>query len=160
MDKQEIFERLNLCRMALLETLAKIPEQEMESELVEGQWTIKQILGHMTAWEQTVLDPLVGFVQIGEFNPEIIADHDLWNAEQTARREAMDIQQVIAELETTRKLLIDEASRLTEEQWERVLPAPWGGQGCIANLLSGLAWHENEHLQTIHLWRQDHLAST
>jgi uncharacterized damage-inducible protein DinB len=159
MDKAEIFERLNQCRQALLETLEKIPKDELINELVEGQWTIKEIICHLTAWELTVLEPLSGFVQINEFKPALIEDHDLWNAEQTASREAMDIQQVLDELEATRELLISEASLLSVEQWDQVLPAPWGGQGCIANLLSGLAWHENEHLQTIQLWRQRRLHS-
>jgi uncharacterized damage-inducible protein DinB len=159
MDKDEIFTRLNQCRQVLMDTLGKIPEDELVSELVEGRWTIKEILCHLTAWELTVVDPLVGFVRAGEFNPEVIEDHDAWNAQQTASRAGMDFRQVLEELKATRELLIGEASRLTEEQWDRVLPAPWGGQGCIANLLSGLAWHENEHLQTIHLWRQSRLHS-
>ncbi len=152
MEKAEIFSRLNSCRQAMLETLAKIPPGEQANALVEGSWTIKEILCHLTAWELTVLEPLVALVQVDEFNPEIIDDHDDWNAEQTRKRAALSVQQVVDEMQATRELLISEASLLTEEQWERILPAPWGGQGCIANLLNGLAWHENEHLQTIHNW--------
>ena len=159
MDKEEIFGRLNQCRQALLDTLEKIPQEELASEIVEGQWTIREILCHLTAWERTVLDPLFGFVQVDEFNPAIIDDHDLWNQEQTALRADLDFHQVLEELEDTRKLLIDEVSLLTAEQWDQVLPAPWGGQGCIANLLCGLVWHENEHLQTIQFWHQTRLAS-
>jgi uncharacterized damage-inducible protein DinB len=159
MEKEEIFERLNHCRRVLLDTLDKIPPDELDSALVEGNWTIKEILCHLTAWELTVLDPLVAFVQVDEFKPEIIDDHDVWNAEQTAKRQAMTLQLVLEELQATRELLVSEASLLTDEQWERTLPAPWGGQGCIANLLNGLVWHENEHLQTIHAWCQKQLRS-
>jgi len=159
MEKQEIFDRMHHLRQMLLDTLENIPEDELVSEKVEGDWTIKEILCHLTAWELTVVNPLIAYVQVNDFLPEMIEDHDAWNAEQTARRKEMTIRQVLHELETTRELLVSEASLLTNEQWERILPAPWGGQGCIANLLNGLAWHENEHLQTIHTWRQSHLHS-
>ena len=154
MDKEEIFERLSQCRQALLETLDKIPEDMLDSELVEGNWTIRKILCHLTAWELTVLTPLIAFVQVNEFKPDLIDDHDAWNDIQTELRASMDFQQVLEELQVTRELMVSEASQLNAEQWEQVLPAPWGGQGCIANLLNGLVWHENEHLQTIHAWHQ------
>jgi uncharacterized damage-inducible protein DinB len=159
MDKEEIFDRLNQCRKTLLETLDKLPPDELDNVLVEGNWTIKQILCHLTAWELTVLDPLEGYVQVNQFKPEIIDDHDAWNAEQTAKRQSMTVQQIIDEMQATRELLISEAALLTQDQWDRILPAPWGGQGCIANLLNGLAWHENEHLQTIHNWHQRQIRS-
>jgi len=159
MDKEEIFDRLNQCRRALLDTLDKIPPDELDSKLVEGKWTIKEILCHLTAWELTVLEPLVGYVQVNEFVPNSIEDHDAWNAQQTEKRKTMNMQQVFEELQATRELLISEASLLTVEQWDRILQAPWGGQGCIAHLLNGLVWHENEHLQTIQVWRQSmHLS--
>ena len=154
MDKEEIFDRLNQCRKALLDTLDKLSEDELDSARVEGSWTVKEILCHLTAWELTVLDPLVGYVQVDQFKPDIIDDHDAWNAEQTTMRKAWSVQQVIDELQSTREMLVSEASLLSDEQWDRILPAPWGGQGCIANLLNGLVWHENEHLQTIQNWHQ------
>ena len=160
MDKEEIFARLNTCRQALLDTLDKIPDDELDSELVEGDWTIRKILCHLTAWELTVLNPLVGFVQVNEFKPDLIDDHDAWNARQTDLRATMNVHEVLDELQVTRELLISEANQLNAEQWDQVLPAPWGGQGCIANLLNGLVWHENDHLQTIHTWYQQRQHST
>ena len=61
MDKEEIFPRLNTCRQALLDTLDKIPEDELDSELVEVKCGRSgKSYADLTTWELTVLNPLVG----------------------------------------------------------------------------------------------------
>jgi uncharacterized damage-inducible protein DinB len=126
----------------------------MEQAQVEGAWTIKDLLGHITAWEAIFLDPLESYAAGGEFRAFIVPDHDAWNAEQIARRRNWSLTDVLDEMAAVRDRLVAAALRLTPEQGARHHVQPWGPEETSVEALDGLAWHEEEHLKSIQRWRQ------
>jgi len=152
MDKDQALEEFSRSRADLLESLEGLTEQQMTQQAVEGSWTIKDLLAHLTSWERTLLVPLVSYAQGGEFLPEVILDDLVWNDQQASNWRGKSLQTVIAELHDTRRGILEQVSKLKPAQWEVVLPAPWRGRGTLADLIAGLSWHENEHLASIHKW--------
>lgn len=149
MSLAHALERLHQSRQALLKLIQPLSEAELKGPPVEGIWTIHDVLGHIAAWEKALLEPLQVLVQGGEFTPQVIADHDAWNAVQASLRKTWSAAQLLQELHDTRQALIAAAEQLTPEQCGRLFPAPWGGDDTLPAMLDGLAWHEEEHTRAV-----------
>lgn len=149
MKKEEALKRLSASRRALLEAISGSSDSDLTGFRVEGIWNTKDLLGHVAAWEQTLCEPLRIFTAGGPFSPEVIQDGEAWNLEQAGRRSAWSIPEVRKELETTRENLLQELKKLSEDQWGQASRAPWGEKNTIAEMISGLAWHEEEHTNSI-----------
>ena len=149
MDASEALSRITASHQVFLDALSSLTEADITILKVEGVWTAKDLVGHLTAWELTLLEPLRSYIAGGAFEPGEIPDHDAWNLVQSSRRNAWSISEVRQEMETVRQLLLNELHRLSAEQWQTVFLAPWGGSETLAEMVSGLAWHEEEHTKSI-----------
>jgi hypothetical protein len=65
----------------------------------------------------------------------------------------MPLDVILDELGSVRQGLVEAANRLSARQWEQRVPFAWGGQGTIADMLTGLHVHEMEHVSHIQKWR-------
>jgi uncharacterized damage-inducible protein DinB len=149
MNKDEALARFSVSRQALLVTIARLSEFEIIGFPVEGTWSVKDLLGHLAAWERTLIEPLSVFAAGGAFTPEIITNHDAWNKEQSEKRIAASLAQIKEELEFVRREILASSAGLSDSQWEMVFQAPWGEQNSLSEMISGLAWHEEEHTKSI-----------
>jgi uncharacterized damage-inducible protein DinB len=132
--------------MKLIETL---DETDLTNIPIEGSWTIKDLMGHIAAWENSLIVPLESFILGDDFRPEIIPDHDAWNAHQAKARQGLSCMQIQQEMLAIRSKLVAVARQLTKEQLTQVFPAPWGDEQTIPDMISGIAWHEEEHTKSI-----------
>ena len=135
-------------RQAIRDTLAKLSPEELTQPQVEGVWTVKDILGHLTSWEEVCLIPLRGFAQCGNFQSEVI-EESTWNDRQAARKQAIPLPEIIAEWEKIHAEFVDTLQKLPENLWQQQISLPWWEKGNCFTMVNGLAWHEGEHLQFI-----------
>jgi hypothetical protein len=149
MKKEKALSRLNNSRRALRKAIDVLTIDEISTIQVEGIWTVKDVLGHIAAWENSLLEPLSAFVDGGLFQAEEIPDHNAWNAEQAARCSPRSVSKILEEMETTRQELLKTAEKLSKGQWNQSFRAPWGDQNTLIEMISGLAWHEEEHTKSI-----------
>jgi uncharacterized damage-inducible protein DinB len=154
MTKEETLARLAESRLALHQAIEGLSEKEMTQIQVEGVWTIKDVLGHIASWEETCLEPLRCYTDDGPFEVEAIEDYLTWNDEQAARKRDVPLDAILDELATIRQGMVEAASRLSAEQWERRVPFSWRGEGTIAEVLDVFYRHELEHVRSIQQWRQ------
>jgi uncharacterized damage-inducible protein DinB len=148
-EKEEELSRFKDSRQALMNAIDGLSAAELVTQPVEGIWTVKDLLGHITAWEQALLEPLSEFVFGNPFKAEEIPDHDAWNAVQAARCADRSYPEILNELANTRQKLIKAVEKLSEGQYHQVYQAPWGDQNTFIEMISGLAWHEEEHTKSI-----------
>ena len=149
MKKEKALSRLNNSRQALRKAIDVLTIDEISTIQVEGIWTVKDLLGHIAAWENSLLVPLSAFINGEPFQAEEIPDHDAWNAEQAARRSQRSVSKILEEMESTRQALLNAAGKLSKGQWSQSFRAPWGDQNTLIEMISGLAWHEEEHTKSI-----------
>ncbi len=149
MDKDTAITKLEGSRRALLESIQGLSETQLSQKPVEGTWTAKDLISHVTTWEITVLQPLKQLLETGTFMPTPIPNHLAWNDQQALIWQQKTLAQVQDEMNITRQQLIAAAEKLPPAQWDLVLLAPWGGEGTLAQLLAGLAAHEMEHAESI-----------
>jgi uncharacterized damage-inducible protein DinB len=159
MDKKSnlALKKLSKSRQALLKAIASVVDEDIHSVPIEGVWTIKDLLSHITSWDLVTLIPLRHFVENSVFDPEPIPDHLTWNDEQAKMWKGKPLATVMQDLEMIRQEIVNQAEQLSDSQWEIIIPAPWGGEGSLTEILGGLAWHENEHVKSILRWRKDQL---
>jgi hypothetical protein len=149
MKKEKALLRLNNSRRALRKAIDVLTIDEISTIQVEGIWTVKDLLGHIAAWENSLLLPLSALINGEPFQAEEIPDHDAWNAEQAARCSPQSVSKILEEMETTRQELLNAAEKLSKGQWNQSFQAPWGDQNTLVEMISGLAWHEEEHTKSI-----------
>jgi uncharacterized damage-inducible protein DinB len=154
MTKEETLARLAESRQALHQAIEGLSEEEMTQAQVEGVWSIKDVLGHITSWEETCLEPLLRYADGGPFEVQVIEDYLAWNDEQAARKRDVPLDTILDELVTVRQGLVEAASRLSAGQWKQRVPFSWGGEGTIADTLEGLRVHEMEHVHNIQQWQR------
>jgi uncharacterized protein (TIGR03083 family) len=148
MGIEEEIQKMNRSRSDLLALIDTLTPAELEAPRRIGEWSIKDVLGHITAWELACLNPLKAFILDRTWEVEDVHDHDAWNAVQVDKRRAWPLRQVFAELIEVREDLIDACLDFPPEEGEK-LAVPWGEVTTLAGTLSGLAWHENEHIHHI-----------
>jgi DinB superfamily len=145
----DILEDLGRTRAALLGTIAGLDEGALERKGVIGDWSIKNVLAHIAAWEAWVVLALPTRLTTGETPAELrarIEDEDRYNAEEVGEREELTPAEQLMELERTRAALLGELSGLDVATWERRHPwSTW--HGTLAEYLrASIIEHEEEHI--------------
>jgi hypothetical protein len=132
--------------------LAPLPEATLDAKGVVGEWSIKNVLAHLSAWELVVIQALPDRIATGK-TPEVLAtisaNEDAWNEAQVAESEELSPADQIAELAWTRSLLTQYICSLDEATLGK--RKPWDGwDGTIAEyILSAIGSHEQEHYEAI-----------
>jgi hypothetical protein len=148
----EIYEELERTRAALLDALAGLDEASLDCKGIVGEWSIKNALAHIAAWEAWVVQALPARLAVGKTPADFLArvrDEDRFNAEEVAEREELTPSEQLIELERTREALLAELRGLDAAAWER--RNPWDTwEGTLAEYLrASLMDHEQEHIEEL-----------
>jgi hypothetical protein len=144
-DKQQLLQLLDQNRSQLAILVEKI---NPGLEICPG-WTIKEILGHITAWEIVTNKAIKNFLA-GE-PPYFLheQDFDLYNQAQVKKRSGWTLDEVIREWKVVRASLKKTLSDLNEEDLAKEMVTPWGSERSIQELFEIAAEHEEEHAEGI-----------
>jgi uncharacterized damage-inducible protein DinB len=148
----KLFEPLNRERAALLDAIKDLPDDFLERKGVVGDWSIKNVLAHLVAWESAVTDFLPGRIATGA-RPAIYAvigdDEDGWNDKQVASREHLTAREQLDEFQQSRQALLQVLHTIGEETLNRERPWPeWQGT-LAAYVLDSVGGHESEHREAV-----------
>lgn len=139
-------------RDALLAAVARFDDAAQDRKGVVGEWSIKNVLAHLTVWERVVVAITPERLRTRTM-PTLLAalnnDEDRWNAEQVAAAEHLTPAEQRAALADARIALVELIRALGEETVAR--PNPWPQwQGTLGEyFVATIAGHEREHRGTI-----------
>ena len=148
----DALDQLEQTRAELLAAIEGLDEAALDRKNVVGEWSIKNLLAHIAAWEDWVIQALPARLATGATPPELarrLADEDISNAEEVAEREELTPHEQLMELERNRAELLalvrglDQATLAKQQPWagwEHTLPE---------YLLASLRDHEAEHLAAL-----------
>lgn len=128
-----------------------LPDIDPQKEIYPG-WTIKDMLAHMTGWDDVIIDSLRAHVIDRPPTFPAISSLDEYNASTVSSRKELDFEHVLGEWLLTRKLLLTIIEQLTEERFLSPVIVPWGGKSTVTNLVDIFRVHEEEHTQDILAW--------
>jgi uncharacterized damage-inducible protein DinB len=97
---------LDAGRAELLAWAELVPEEERESRLVCGQWTLRDVLGHMADWEQFSLDCLADEAAGRLAGTSFDGDETEWNRAHAAARQGQSWDAIWTDFTSTRQALL------------------------------------------------------
>ena len=133
----------------LVASLEGLTEVDLLEPGVVGPWSIKDLQGHISSWEEEVIDMLRIQLsgQEANFAPHVV---DEWNALQVEGKNSIPLQEIQTAFHETHQRLAELASQLPDELFHDMTR--------IRLALEADAWgHYVEHRSQVEAWRQGRL---
>lgn len=132
--------------------LAGVPEDAW-LKVAEGTWTAKDIVGHLAAWSDLLLDGVEALVQDRADAVQIV-DVDAWNADQIAARQDWTVAQVRSAWEEALERALCLARWLSPDEMIGQRPAAWSDAPTSPSDVFDL-WllHIEQHRDGLAAWR-------
>jgi uncharacterized damage-inducible protein DinB/predicted RNase H-like HicB family nuclease len=150
----QVVEILELRRAALLAEL-RDARQELLAALsnlpadwpapVCGDWTAKDVLGHLADWEWVGVEGLRLMAGGQPPGVELVTDLDVWNREHVAARRGQPWEVVLQDMHDARQALLHALNAVQPGLLGQPFPFPWGGDGTPADWLAVYPVHDREH---------------
>lgn len=121
MNKQKLLEKLDKAWTEFQDSYAGLPEPQMTEPGVTGDWSVKEIIAHVSAWEEEALKylPLI----LGGGRPPrystMYGGIDAFNVQMTERKRELSLAEIMQEAETTHRKLVETIQDVSEEQFAR-----------------------------------------
>jgi DinB superfamily len=119
-DRQRLLKRLDAAWAALTDSYAGLSDSRLTEAGVTGDWSVKDILAHVTTWEGEALKYLPLIIAGGR--PPRYARYggiDAFNARMTEEKRGLSLPEVLRQLDDTHGQLIDFVQRTPEAHFTR-----------------------------------------
>lgn len=115
---------LNASRAALMAAVDLIPPDERSTRLVAGDWTLKDVLGHIVDWEWWIAAAL-RFINLGQ-SPQVESYETIeaWNQQHAAARQSEPWGAVWSDFRAARDALMAALAGISEDALTVRHPAP------------------------------------
>jgi len=121
MTREQVLKRLNEAWLALKESYAGLPDWLLLEPGVTGKWSVRDILAHITTWEEEALKHLPLILKGGR-PPRYSAKYggiDAFNALMTKQKAGLTLSDVLNQMDEIHARLIDYVRGAPEEQFTR-----------------------------------------
>ncbi len=141
---------LGLSRAEFLALAALIPPEARETEPIEGEWTLKQLLGHLSNYERLGVVALRQIAAGREPTYErTIEDFQGFDAARGPVWAALPWAEVWAQFVAARRALLEVALSLDDTALARPFSAPWLSTTTACGYVLDMAGHEQEHADAL-----------
>jgi Mycothiol maleylpyruvate isomerase N-terminal domain len=147
-SRQRLLGKLNEAWAALKDSYAGLSAARLTAPGVTGDWSVKDILAHVTTWEGEALKHLPVIAAGGR--PPRYAKHggiDAFNARMTAEKRGLPLPDVLRQLDETHARLVDVVQRTPDAQLRR-------DTRFRRRLRLDTYGHYPEHAEAIRQWRE------
>jgi hypothetical protein len=121
MNRQQLLKQLDKAWTVLKESYAGVSESQLTEPGVTGHWSVKDIIAHVTTWEEEALKYLP-LLLTGGTPPRYSKQYggiDAFNAQMTEQKRGLSLSDVLRQQEDTHRRLIDYVQNAPEEQFTR-----------------------------------------
>jgi uncharacterized damage-inducible protein DinB/predicted RNase H-like HicB family nuclease len=152
-NRRHLLARLAAERARLLGHLAGLDDALLTGERILGEWTIKDVLAHIAAWDRWQHGAMQSLLAGGLPDLARVEDVSAYNAVAIAEWRSRTVAEVMAELQSARDRWVAWLEELAEEaffQPRSIEGYDWSFPRCVA-----IQWrHDAEHAQQIAVWLQ------
>jgi hypothetical protein len=123
MDRQQLLKRLENAWTALSESIVGLTDAQLTEPGVMGAWSLKEILAHVTIWEEEALTYLPLITQGGKPpRYSLQGGIDAFNAKMIEQKRVLPLVAVLQALDETHRRLIEYLQSVPEEQFTQETP--------------------------------------
>jgi hypothetical protein len=144
-NKTQLIQRFNEARHKVRVLL---PDIDIHMEIYPG-WTIKEVLAHLAGWDDATILALEAFASGNPPPVPAVRGIDLYNSQTVAERAKLDYGQIISEWDLVREQLISILENIEGEKLGAAIVSPWGPSMTVAELITVMTEHEEEHAEVI-----------
>jgi hypothetical protein len=118
MKKHQVFQKLEQAWTELKESYAGLSDVQLMEPGVMDEWSVKDILAHVTTWEEEALKYLP-LILSGGRPPRYIQSGgiDAFNAQMAEQKRQMALTEVLRQLEEVHRRLLDYLHSVPEEHF-------------------------------------------
>jgi hypothetical protein len=161
-NKKQLLQRIQKTRAPLDALLLQMTEEQMLQPGVEGSSSVKDLLAHITAWEQYSIRRLQAASRDGIAEVYVVEqgepdDTDAVNALIFARNTRLPLHQVLSDFQSSLHGVLQAVDALSEKD----LFDPQGlaqvfGHPVERIIGSDTFYHYPEHIESIRMWLEKH----
>ena len=120
MKKDQLLKRLEIASATIKESYAGLSDPKSMKPGVMGEWSVKDILAHVTTWEEEALKYLP-LILTGGWPPRYThyGGIDGFNAQMAEQKRDIALSDVLRQLDETHRRLIDYLQSVPEEHFTR-----------------------------------------
>ena len=119
MHKERLFQRINAAWQDLQDAMGGLSDEEMLTPGAVGEWSVRDIIAHVTTWEEEALHALPIIVNGGKL-PRYASQGgiDAFNARQQAARRDVSLDRLRAEMAATHHRFLALIDRIPESAYK------------------------------------------
>lgn len=120
MDRRQLLNRLGSAWQLLQKSYAGLSDEDLMLPGVTGNWSVRDILAHVTTWEEEALTHLPTILKGGR-PPRYSVTHggiNAFNAQKTEEKKNLSLTEVQRQFEGTHKRLLSFIEHVPEEQFQ------------------------------------------
>jgi|GraSoiStandDraft_54_1057290.scaffolds.fasta_scaffold130811_3 hypothetical protein len=159
MDKSSLLHEMSNGYTALENILAPLNQAQMTTPGVNGDWSIKDILAHLNAWQDYLVIRLQAATRNEVPAVGVLSDEDegntvdRLNADFYEENKARPLDEVLAEFHTTYRQIVEAVQALSDEDLFEPKRFAWMKGNALWELIPGNTYgHYLEHIESIQEW--------
>lgn len=147
--KEVLLATLAAARDELLACAALIPADERATRPVCGEWTLKDVLGHVADWERVCVEGLRQVAAGRAPQIEHVEDVEAWNRDHVEARRNQPWEEVWADLHATRAALLEVLEEMSQADLAQSFPSPWEPESTSYDWVRAFLAHDREHARDL-----------
>jgi hypothetical protein len=155
MDRQRLLKQIDTAWRVFKESYAGLSEAQLMEPGVSGVWSVRDIIAHVTTWEEEALKHLPSILE-DRRPPRYSVTHggiDAFNAQMTEQKGGLSLAEVFRQLDEVHQRVIDMIERAPESHLI--------SEGRFRRRLRLDTYtHYSKHAQAIRRWRERQAAGT
>ena len=145
MNQEETIQFFKNDHQKLQSVISKLSQEQMITEKVQGNWTVKDILAHISAWNWELITqanlvlsrtkPWYTYTTEAEFNKKALKIREQWT-----------LEIILSEWRESFNALISRMKGFSDEEWTFALNEEWpeGGKVTVSSIF-GYRYHGEGH---------------
>lgn len=152
LTKPELLQHIRDERRALEKVLARLTHAQMLLPGVDGEWSIKDALAHISTWERWMIRWTNSLLRGEKPDTPEPWDVENMNAGTYARVKEISLEEVLEEFRQSYWDALALAERLSEEQFQTVYADTWPIGPLWLGVAANTNFHYKEHRTDIQKW--------
>jgi hypothetical protein len=142
--------------LTVLKSIEAIPDDKWDQSGVCGKWSSKEILIHLTTYEQLLEDVLKGVLGEPEtpLLKEFLTNHDNYNEIVIPKFKDKSFREILKDYVISNDGVMELSKKITKEVWQKNGTIPWYGENYCLNdfIVYQYYGHKREHTAQIDIF--------